>query len=74
MSSWSNVISNIKLDSDKIIADKVKYKDNRFNIVCPCGEYADVMSYRKTNKNELMVTYICPSCGSVGKEIHFLYE
>lgn len=46
-----------------------------FKIICEkCGEKADVMSYRKTSQNTLLVALICPSCGNYEEEIHYLYE
>ena len=46
-----------------------------FDIICPyCGEVADVMSYRRIEKNTLKIIYICPYCGNGGEEKAFLYE
>lgn len=47
----------------------------KFNVVCPyCNEIADVVAYKRIQKNKLKILYICPYCGNGDEEEHFLYE
>ena len=47
----------------------------KFNVVCPyCNEIADVVAYKRIQKNKLKILYICPYCGHGDEEEHFLYE